>query len=106
MCVKAPGQTIDETDCLSYCPFCGKHVAIFARCQEMKACTDYRSCEGHYFCAVCSFQRGGCGASSGFFPTKEEAAAAWNMRCKNLRDAPDALVAISRAYDDLLSEDR
>ena len=84
MCVKTPGP-MNETDAedisLSPCPFCGKDIAMFTKCQEMKFCPDYRSCpEGHYICAVCSFQRGGCGASTGFFPTPKEAADAWNER--------------------------
>lgn len=63
------------------CPFCGNAYPIFANCMEMQICEDFRSCgDGHYFTAICSFKNKGCGASTGFYPTKEEAAAAWNER--------------------------
>jgi len=66
---------------LTSCPFCGRSVAIYATCQEMKVCGKWKPCEeGEYVCVVCSFERGGCGASTGFFPTKAEAAEAWNTR--------------------------
>lgn len=83
MCVKVPDQMteVNQGSVLDSCPFCGKRVAIFARCQEMQICTEYRKCqESHYVCVVCSFSRQGCGASTGFFPSREEAAAAWNRR--------------------------
>lgn len=66
---------------LRKCPFCGKDVADYASCMEMRVCADFRKCEeGQYVCVVCSFARGGCVASTGFFPTREEAEEAWNMR--------------------------
>lgn len=91
MLVKVPGPMTDEEHELSACPFCGKETSLcFANCQEMRACEDFRQCEdGHYLSVVCSFQRGGCGASSGFFPTAEEAAAAWNRRPEITIDGPE-----------------
>jgi hypothetical protein len=66
------------------CPFCGKDVAIFVNCQEMRVCADYRKCEdSHYLSVACSYQHGGCGVSTGFFPTAEEAADAWNRRIES-----------------------
>ena len=64
------------------CPFCGTDEARFTSCQELEACED-RKCpeESHYHAVVCSFAGKGCGASSGFYPTYGEAAAAWNRRC-------------------------
>jgi len=63
------------------CPFCGKDVARFSNCQELEACED-RKCpeESHYHTVICTFNGGGCGASSGFYPTYREAAQAWNRR--------------------------
>lgn len=40
-----------------------------------------------YYAAVCCFQNGGCGASSGYRETKEEACAAWNERTFGYRAA-------------------
>ncbi len=66
---------------LSACPFCGKDVALFARCNEVSACGGWRECSSaKYVTVVCSFQRGGCGSSTGFYPTPAEAEAAWNRR--------------------------
>lgn len=72
------------------CPFCGKDVATIANCQEMKECESMGSCKSHYFLVVCTFSRGGCGASSGYFPTPEEAAEAWNQRKGQKEPHPDA----------------
>lgn len=90
---KNPGQPSVENEempesLLDPCLFCEKGIAMFVKCQEMKFCADYRKCEdGHYTSVVCSFQRGGCGASTGFFPTPQEAADAWNRRpCKITMD--------------------
>ena len=82
MLVKAHGPMTDGQYELDACPFCGKETSLrFSNCQEMRACEDFRQCkDGHYLSVVCSLARGGCGASSGFFPTAEEAAAAWNRR--------------------------
>ncbi|MBR6030100.1 MAG: hypothetical protein IKP40_13535 [Clostridia bacterium] len=91
MLVKAHGPETDGQYELAACPFCGKETSLcFANCQEMRACEDFRQCEdGHYLSVVCSFQRAGCGASSGYFPTAEEAAAAWNRRPVITIDGPE-----------------
>lgn len=66
---------------LKACPFCGKDIANFATCQQLQACKGFRECDdGHYLSVVCSMLDGGCGASTGFFPTFEAAARAWNRR--------------------------
>lgn len=66
---------------LNICPFCGKDAALFARCNEVSACGGWQECSSaKYVTVVCSFQHGGCGSSTGFYPTPEEAVAAWNRR--------------------------
>lgn len=91
MLAKVPGPMNDDQEYeLDACPFCGKDVVSFINCQEMRACEDFRQCEdGHYLSVVCSFKNGGCGASSGFFPTAQEAADAWNRRAEITIDSPE-----------------
>lgn len=55
------------------CPFCGNKNTLIVN-------SDY----GQYH-AVCSARDGGCGASSGYFESKEEAAEAWNKEHKGAR---------------------
>lgn len=63
------------------CPFCGKSVAYIADCHELQDCKNFEACEGEgYVSVVCNFNKGGCGASSGYFRTTEEAIFAWNRR--------------------------
>lgn len=76
---------IREHDGINYllepCPFCGLDKALFTNCQEVEACADYKRCaDSHYFAVVCSCGDKGCGASTGFWPTREEAAKHWNQR--------------------------
>lgn len=81
-------RKIPETDdeggaeiSLNPCPFCGKDVSVFTNCQELELCSgEVCRADSHYYCVVCSFHNGGCGASSGFHPTCREAAEAWNKR--------------------------
>lgn len=69
---------------LMACPFCGKDVADLTDCQELEACGDWEKCQRESFKAVvCSFLPGGCGASTGFYPTAEEAVDAWNSRSRS-----------------------
>ena len=76
---------------LKPCPFCGKSVATLSTALELEDCLDFEdddrcpacmdwagSCG--YHTVVCGITDGGCGASSGYYPSKEKAIAAWNRR--------------------------
>ena len=71
---------------LKPCPHCGSATApMFWSYGEMMDTYDVELELDHSesFCVVCDAStggRGGCGASGGFMPTKEEAVAAWNRR--------------------------
>lgn len=67
---------------LKKCPFCGKITPVtIATAEEMGDCKDGADCiECGHFCAVCDYTEGGCGASSRYTRTPEEAAEAWNRR--------------------------
>lgn len=73
---------------LKSCPFCGKSVAEIDDAKELGGCpyyddcdqAEYEQCEMHS--VVCNVHRGGCGASSGYFFTAEEAISAWNRRAE------------------------
>lgn len=67
---------------LSKCPFCGKITPVtIATAEEMGDCKDGADCiECGHFCAVCDYSDGGCGASSRYARTPEEAAESWNRR--------------------------
>lgn len=80
-------------DKLNVCPFCGKDVAEVSSVRDCEECANFESemCPefekrnevdtaicGKFI--VCNFNRGGCGASSGWYPTVEEAVVAWNKR--------------------------
>ena len=63
------------------CPFCGKNVAVLDHCKGLEDCLNFEVCEGEgWKVVVCDFNKGGCGASSGYFKTKAEAITAWNRR--------------------------
>lgn len=66
---------------LKPCPFCGQDIARFVTCHEVEACGEFYRCnhEGSY-AVICSFLYGGCGSSSGFYQSRQEAAEAWNQR--------------------------
>lgn len=74
---------------LKPCPFCKSQKAPeLSSCIDVEACVDFEACESDgVFCICCDINKGGCGASSGFRFTKEEAIEAWNTRaertCKN-----------------------
>lgn len=75
------GETMDE---LKPCPFCGSTEAVgYTGCKEVEACDNCLDC-GYTpslgDCVVCNVKKGGCGASSGFATSKEEAAEKWNRR--------------------------
>ena len=58
------------------CPFCGKNVQFVGTSGEIDGDSDNKDS----FAVCCSFNSGGCGATSGYRETKEEAIKAWNMR--------------------------
>lgn len=69
-------------DKLKPCPFCGKkdtlHIANF---RELEECENF---EGYnvtpYVAVVCDFNKGGCGASSGYRISSQKAVEVWNQR--------------------------
>lgn len=79
---------------LSPCPFCGKletvHLETVRSCEECgnfesDACPAYEPFDDQedrcpYKAVVCIISGGGCGASSGWYPSAEEAARKWNRR--------------------------
>lgn len=76
---------------LKKCPFCGKKVAEMLNAHDLEECGNFEDdrcpCEQYedagkceFHTVVCSMNKGGCGASSGYFATEEMAAQAWNER--------------------------
>jgi hypothetical protein len=73
---------------LKPCPFCGNKTLKFAVVNNSNDCgnhdTDACPCKDVEQCGfiyvVCVAQKGGCGASSGYYDTPEEAVQAWNRR--------------------------
>lgn len=73
------------------CPFCGKSVAEVLNAHGLEECANFEddSCpcnqyedagKCQFHTVVCGMNKGGCGASSGYFSTKEAAIYAWNRR--------------------------
>ena len=59
---------------LKPCPFCGEStVTMICRIND-----DWRN----RYSVLCDYERGGCGAESGWYHSKEEAAEAWNRRAE------------------------
>lgn len=85
-------KELKETAKLKPCPFCGAKATIITNAHELKECAnfDYDNCpcneyEGgscSYYTIVCSVNNDGCGASSGYYPTIEQAINAWNRRAE------------------------
>lgn len=100
------GHTFEETisslrkiknkgneEVLKPCPYCAKRVAVLSCAKELEECK-YFDKEGEDICpnfewfappckkirVVCDFTKGGCGATSGYAGTIEEAIRKWNMR--------------------------
>lgn len=80
-----------ETVKLMPCPFCGADAAKISTAMQLEECAMYESkdCPAQqaadtdscsYKTVVCDINKGGCGATSGFMPTEEEAVRAWNQR--------------------------
>ena len=81
MLVKVRVGIEDKHFHLKRCPFCGRNKAKFADCKEVQCCASFERCkEDGPAAVVCAFLSGGCGGSSGFRESYEEAAAAWNKR--------------------------
>ena len=71
------------------CPFCSKTDSlVIESCVDLQDCKNYDKCDEEYSyrAVICSFNRGGCGASGGFAKTREEAIAKWNRRADNDND--------------------
>lgn len=75
---------------LKPCPFCNAKAVNITNAHELEECAnfDYDNCPCNefesspcgYYTVVCNVNCGGCGASSGYFPTAGEAINAWNRR--------------------------
>lgn len=81
----------ERTPELLPCPFCGNTSLELTNIHDLEDCgnfdTDDCPCEKYenpgacgYYTVVCNFNKGGCGAISGYYSTKERAIAAWNRR--------------------------
>jgi Lar family restriction alleviation protein len=68
---------------LRECPFCGGGNIVIDGCQGLEGCNNFEECTSSSFIAVvCDFNHDGCGASSGYYPTKVQAIEAWNRRAE------------------------
>lgn len=61
---------------LKPCPFCGEKDAVRMMMREGKDGWRNR------FFVLCEYDNGGCGAESGWYHYREEAAEAWNRRAE------------------------
>lgn len=80
------------------CPFCGRpDTMCFSNNHE--ECDDDIDVPTMYI-VVCSMHDGGCGAHSGYYETKWEAAAAWNRRaertCRVVRSGEPSPTGVPR----------
>lgn len=66
---------------LKPCPFCGGQNIDIDSCKGLEGCENFEECSSsQYHAIVCNWNKGGCGASSGYYPILEEAIKAWNRR--------------------------
>lgn len=84
------------------CPFCGKaespSVETARSCEDCMHFEDEEKCPAYepfddewedrcpFKTVVCTFDKGGCGASGGWYPTREKAIAAWNKRMYHITE--------------------
>ena len=75
------------TELLS-CPFCSNNkISVIVNDAEYSlGLTDKTDV---YFKVICSITSGGCGASSGWYNTRQEAADRWNTRILKVKDNID-----------------
>ena len=63
---------------LKNCPFCGGSDVCPVMNTELEG-LEHSEGSG-YFTVVCKYNNGGCGATSGYRPTRKDAIIAWNGR--------------------------
>ena len=69
---------------LKPCPFCGGQNIGFDSCKLLEECANFEECRlSEYHSIVCKCIKGGCGASSGYYLTVEDAIEAWNRRTRH-----------------------
>lgn len=75
------------TDKLKPCPFCNstEHIKIISCCDDSCESANCSDCDFIMYTVCCCVTSGGCGASSGYKETKEEAKEHWNRRVGNGR---------------------
>lgn len=64
---------------MNKCPFCGADVAEVVTASELEYDCPIGWGERH-FSVVCNVHNGGCGATTGFYDSEEEAEEAWDRR--------------------------
>lgn len=64
------------------CPFCGNATAPrFSTIKATNECNRFEECDDcTVLCIVCSFDKGGCGATSGYRADRQKTIDAWNRR--------------------------
>ena len=68
---------------LKPCPFCGGQNIAVDSCKGLEECENFEECSSsEYHAIVCNWNKGGCGASSGYYLTLEKAIEAWNRRAR------------------------
>lgn len=83
------------------CPFCGKSVAELSNLQDCEICANFEDCPECYESVglevgadfspcprfiVCAVNKGGCGASTGWYYNLDKLIGAWNKRAGEQND--------------------